>query len=300
MVSPTNDDFTFISVTTVRRDLIHLLAEPDDESSPGVLFGYEVQSNGGMQDDLAFGPIRTVSYSGREFIVLGVEGEWSGARLSRGKWVPISGHLDPGPTGPGRFGWIRDARDVAGTIYAVGMSRQAYVRGDKDVWHHIDADILAKPEETVGFNGVDGFSGEELYAAGLDGEIWRYNGKRWFSVPSPTNVQLSSVRCIGDQVYIVGAAGIVLRGRMDRFEVVAKEREAENLESVEGFGDDIYVASLRGLYRLKDKALAEVKTKLRGDFTAGSLSAKDGILWSAGAKHLLWTDDGKKWTQVSF
>jgi hypothetical protein len=171
------------------------------------------------------------------------------------------------------------------------------MRDENYVWHHIDADILSKPGEMVGLNAVDGFSSKEIYAAGLKGEIWRYTGSRWFSVPSPTNVQLKAVRCIGEHVYIVGGSGIVLRGRMGNFQVFAMERDEPNLEAVEAFGDSIYVASLRKLYVLRDKSLKEVDTKV-GEITAGSLSSGDGVLWSVGAKHLIWTDDGKKWTQV--
>jgi hypothetical protein len=159
------------------------------------------------------------------------------------------------------------------------MSRQAYVRDDRDVWHHIDADILAKPGETASLNALDGFSSKEIYAVGLNGEIWRYTGTQWISVPSPTNVTLNAVRCIGDHVYVVGGAGIVLKGRLDRFGVLAKQEDQQNLYAVEGFGDDVYFASLRQLFRLKRDLLEKVNAKL-GEITGGSLSSRDGVLWS--------------------
>jgi hypothetical protein len=171
------------------------------------------------------------------------------------------------------------------------------MRDDNDVWHHIDADILSKPGEMVGLNGIDGLSSKEIYAAGLNGEIWRFTGARWFPVPSPTNVMLNSVRCIGEHVYIAGNAGLLLRGRMGSFQVVATQSDEPNLDAVEGFGDAVYVASQKKLFRLNGKSLREVDTKL-GEITAGSLSSRDGVMWSVGAKHLIWTDDGKKWTQV--
>ena len=296
MAPPSDKDFTYGSVTVVRRDVIYLLAEPDNHACPAVFFKYKPQAPG-SQENLSFGAVRIISFPGREFLVIGADGDVWGLRGTQNA-TRLTGHLDPtSPDGPGSRGWIRDARAIDGLIYAVGMSRQAYVRDERDVWHHIDGDVLSKPGEIVGFNAVDGFSSKEIYAVGLKGAIWRYTGKEWFSVPSPTNVALNAVRCVGDYVYIVGVSGIVLKGRLDRFRVLDKQADEENLYAVEGFGDDVYVASQRELFRLKGDVLGKVPTKL-GEITAGSLSSRDGVLWSVGAKHLIWTDDGKKWTQV--
>jgi hypothetical protein len=293
MAPHSNNDFTFIAVTVAGVDRVFLLAEPDNKAALGVGFGW---GNGKItgQNQYDFAPLRADWVPGIVHTIVGVEGE---ALTTRAGGVVSSVVLDAGPNGPGGRGWIRDARRIDGRLYAVGMSRQAYMRDDDYAWHHIDADILSKPGEIVGFNGIDGFSSKEIYAVGLPGEIWRYTGSRWFSVPSPTNVQLNAVRCIGEHVYIVGGSGVVLRGRMDRFELLTVERDEPNLDAVEGFGETVYVASLRKLYALKGTSLREVSTGL-GEITAGSLSSGDGVLWSVGAKHLIWTDDGKKWNQV--
>jgi hypothetical protein len=292
MARPSDDDFTFIAVTVARRDKVSLLAEPDNHAALGVGFSW---GNGKItgQDELSFAPIRSDWIPGKEMTTIGVEGEWE-HRRSGGT---TAGVLDPGPDGPRGRGWIRDMRRIDGHLYAVGMSRQAYMRDDGGAWHHIDADILSKPGEMVGLNAIDGFSRKEIYAVGLKGEIWRYTGARWFPVPSPTNVMLRAVRCIGEHVYIAGGSGVLLRGRMGNFKVLAMQRDEENLEAIDVLGDKIYVASMRKLYRLDGASLREVNTKL-GEITAGSLSSGDGVLWSVGAKHLVWTDDGKKWNQV--
>ena len=293
MAAVSDTHFTYISGFVARPDKVCLVAEPDNQAAPGVAFTW----GGGRflgQDSLPFAPIRVENIPGVETNTIGVEGDW----ICSLRGEVSTGTLDHGPDGPGGRGWIRDARRVDGHLYAVGMSRQAYMRDDDYVWHHIDADILSKePGEMVGLNGIDGFSSKEIYAAGLKGEIWRFNGVRWFSVPSPTNVMLNCVRCIGEHVYITGNSGVLLRGRMGSFQVLTVERDEPNLEAVEALGDAVYVASLRKLYRLDGTSLREVRTNL-GEITAGSLSGKDGVLWSVGAKHLLWTDDGKKWTQV--
>jgi hypothetical protein len=298
MAKVSDSDFTFVASSVARRDLVYVLAHSDDGTTvPGTYFAWKGKFTG--QNDLQFGPTKILSEPGIEVNVIGVEGEWACVRKDpSGQPAMQTGTIDSGPNGPGVRGWIRDACRVEGRLYAVGMSRQAYERAEDYVWRRIDGDILSqKPGEPVGLNGVDGFSLKEIYAAGLKGEIWRFNGSRWVSMPSPTNVQLNAVRCIGEHVYIVGGSGVVLWGRANRFSVLTIQRDEPNLYAIESLGNEIYVASPKTLYRLRDKSLSEVNTKL-GEITTGSLSSRDGVMWSVGAKHLIWTDDGKKWTQV--
>lgn len=150
----------------------------------------------------------------------------------------------------------------------------------------------------MGLNDVDGFSESEVYAAGLKGEIWRYDGTRWTAVHSPTNVQINAVRRCGELIYMVGVAGVVLRGRHENFEVVDTESNRSNLDGVEMLADTIYVASQRKLYRMREDSLEEIDTGLGGTITTGSLHSADGVLWSVGARHLLTTEDGMNWKQM--
>jgi hypothetical protein len=195
------------------------------------------------------------------------------------------------------FGWIRDARVIAGHLYAVGMSRQAYARTPDDKWLHIEGDMLAPLGALAGLNGVDGFSSTEIYAAGLNGEIWRHDGSAWKQLVSPTNVQLNAVRRCGDFIHVAGSSGVLLRGRHDTFNVVATEDNQENLYGLAPLGSDVFVTSMKKIFVLRDGQLEEVDTGL-GEITAGALDANDGVLWSVGAKHIVHTADGKAWTGV--
>lgn len=306
MATPSSSDVTFGSGFIVRKSFFYVLTdeevEGDDGSEAGLVLKYVAPDWGNVfapfrglvgVDALA-DPTEVAPSRPSDVTLVSVDGGWRRSGSARPLEVGV---IDDTPDGPQNRGWIRGVRRVGHRLYAVGMSRQAYVR-DVDAWRRIDAGLLAPPGETSGLNSIDGFSDQELYAVGLGGEIWRYDGARWHSIDSPTNVQLHDVRRVGDHVYIAGGSGVLLRGRGDVFAVVATEASQANLYAVEGFGDAVYVASLTAIYRLEADRLEKVRTGLRGAFTAGSLHAADGQLLSVGAKHILTTIDGVTWTQL--
>jgi len=295
MAKPSDDQFTFISVFLATRDRVSVVADQADGGPPGTQLFWNQGKLWG-QNDVAFTPLFSFGIPMVETTVVGVGGEWRSYLPGRTP-EDLDGNLDPGPEGPLAKGQIRGGRSIDGRLYAVGMSRQAYERDEQLNWRHIDADLKPTSAGVYGLNAIDGFSQKEIYSAGLDGEIWRYTGARWFQVPSPTNLMLNAVRVVGEEVFIAGNSGVLLRGRMGVFQVAAIAPGEETLEDIEVLNGTVYCASLKNLYRFDGSALRVVDTKL-GGITAGSLSAADGVLWSAGAKHLVMTEDGKKWTQI--
>lgn len=106
---------------------------------------------------------------------------------------------------------LRSVTAVGSNAYAVGMRRQAYQRSADGTWRAIHGDMLEAPntEAVHGFEAVIGVSESEIYAAGWEGEIWRFDGARWFRVPSPTNLIITSLACAADgQVHACGQAGL--------------------------------------------------------------------------------------------
>ncbi len=302
MAPPSDSDTTFTAGCVSNRHLIYFMTETAFEHEGSTVGLVYVKKDKEWQNLLMPFPglIAADIVSGApgeppaELTFVTAEGEFR----YRAPPGPIeTGVIDASANGPKGKGWIRGLKRVGERLYAVGMSRQAYVREGK-VWSRIDADILCKAGEIAGLNDVDGFSDTEVYAAGLNGEIWRFDGSRWHSVPSPTNVQLNGVRRCGDAIYIAGGSGVLLRGRHDAFAVVGTEASKANLYSVESLHDQIFVSSMSAIYVLKGARLEKVKTKLKGAFTTGSLHAADGIMVSVGGKHLLTTEDGVTWTQL--
>lgn len=226
-----------------------------------------------------------------EVLVLGVDGE-----VLRGEAANLSEEAVDSPAklpGP-----MRDIRVVGKHAFAVGMGRSAFRRDRPGQWTRVDADLRSKKGDIKGLNSVDGFSESDVYAAGLEGEIWHFDGKAWDAMDSPTNVALQRVLCVDPrQVFIVGMAATLLHLRGGRFEAMEHDVAKENFYGMSWFKGRLYVAG-RKLYRLEDDGLTEVDLGLGDGFTCGQLDSNDGVIWSFGARHLAYSTDGDRWTQV--
>jgi hypothetical protein len=207
----------------------------------------------------------------------------------------------PGKQGPKSLGDIRDLRMIGKHLYAAGMGRQVY-RREARCWMRADKGVVvAKPSLTdvVGFNSIDGTSEDDIYAAGFDGELWWWNGKEWGAMEGITNLVLNRVRVVApNQVYVCGKMGMLIRGHKDIWDIVWHDATEDELWDVEVFNGVVYVTTEDCLYRVDGDVLEPVKTGFKKP-SFGSLHANDGILLSVGRKLVCWTDDGKKWHDIT-
>jgi hypothetical protein len=190
---------------------------------------------------------------------------------------------------------IRNASTVDGLVVACGMRRQVYHRVGENTW--IDASAPAPGEgEEAGFEAIDGYSLQEMYAVGWGGEIWQYDGKSWTDRASPTNVILAAVCCGGDDmVYAGGQQGVLVRGRHDSWDLIVWDDDVDtDIWDLCWFADTLYVATDTGLYTLNDGHLDRVDL---GEIAASSffsLTTAEGVLWSIGHEDVL-SFDGNTW-----
>ena len=199
---------------------------------------------------------------------------------------------------PDREGWIREVREIAGLVYAVGMGRQAFRRENAKQWIRIDAGLTPGGEGMEGLESIHGFSGDDIYAVGWGGEIWHFDGRRWRSIASPTNLLLSRVLCAGDdQVYACGQAGVLLRGREDHWEIIEQDDTEEDFWDLEWFEDRLYLSTMKFLYTLEDSHLHLVEFEQEIPNTCYHLSKTHDVLWSFGAKDIM-AFDGLDWTRI--
>jgi hypothetical protein len=283
----------------LERDLVAILSDAPEITAEGSehtkLLIYRNQQWGNHIVPWASAAICGTMKPDLEVIVAGIDGEI--LRGVRGDFAEE--FVDDSPEGPEAVGHLRDVRHIGRRSFAVGMSRQAYRRERQGGWVRIDTGLRAARGEILGLNSLDGFEEKDIYAVGLEGEIWHYNGKVWTQVDSPTNLQLNRVRCVPpNQVFACGAGGIILRGQGGIFEVVEQEVVEDNLYGLEWFDTRLYLADLKSVYVMDRGRLARLELGLGDGVTCGDLSANDGVLWSIGAKHLAFTADGRKWEQV--
>ncbi|KQX27884.1 hypothetical protein ASD05_28095 [Variovorax sp. Root434] len=190
---------------------------------------------------------------------------------------------------------IRNAREIGGHVHACGSKRQVFRRVGDRQWVDMSAPPAAQTE-VFGFEALDGYAENEIYAAGWGGEIWRYDGSAWTQCGSPTNVILTAVCCAGDgTVYVGGQGGVLVSGRGDVWASVAWEDEVTaDLWDLCWFRDRLYVATMSQLYTLDADRLVPVDYGGMGRVTCYSLSVAQGVLWSVGKADVA-SFDGTTW-----
>jgi len=194
---------------------------------------------------------------------------------------------------------IRSVASVDGNLYAVGMKRQAYLRKQGNNWTEIDQNVAYKGKEiAIGFNKISGFNNSEIYAVGLNGEIWRYDSNHWHEVATLTNVPLFSVCCAPDgNVYIGGKSGIFILGRHQSWEILDTDME-ETIWDIHCFKNQIYIMTNKDIYMLINKNLKKIKNNLleHKDFLCFSSSKEK--LWIFGRKAIT-QHDGISWSALN-
>ena len=231
------------------------------------------------------------------YLVLGIDGS---VRVSGGGVIKEEAPIASCGVDPRKRGPLREVRGIVkgkGRAYAVGTCRQAYVRDGEDQWRCIDesAQVGETPITDTSFESVDGFSEQEIYTVGWEGEIWKYDGSVFTQQNSPTELALYKVRCASDGfVYACGQLGTLLRGRNDQWEVIEHESTTEDLWGMEVFDGQLYVSSTSFVYRLEEGKLLPVDFGDEVVRTCYHLSAADGIMWSIGAKDVM-EFDGSNW-----
>ena len=198
----------------------------------------------------------------------------------------------------GKVGYLRCARAIAGRVYLAGMDRQVY-RRVVDGWEPLDNNLPGDDEEVVGFEAIDGYADNEVYAAGHEGEIWRFDGTRWHQIVSPTNLILLGLHCGSDgYVYVCGQVGTILRGRGDVWEEVVHAGLNEDLWDIVLFKGALYVATRDVLYVLQDGELVPVdfgEAEIPFSFYRFTSSADELI--TIGAKDVM-RFDGTVWSRI--
>ena len=205
--------------------------------------------------------------------------------------------LDNSDEGPNSLRQMRDIRPIDGHVYAVGMGRMVYRRSPGGAWARFDEGLRGNRStiEIAGFLAIDGCSESHIYAVGFKGEMWYFNGKRWSQVDSPTNMKLERVRVVSPDLAVAcGAAGIILLGSRDKWQIVPQDITNKTLWGLEYFDGTFYLADNNSLYGFDGSRLVRLDSDPLRDVSTGRLHAADGVLWSVGEKDIV-VFDGNTW-----
>jgi hypothetical protein len=207
-----------------------------------------------------------------------------------------------GKNGPNKLRNVHEVRVIGDHYVAVGMRRQVYQRKlTGGSWSRFDAGVRLPDasKDIAGFTSVDGFSDDEIYAVGHNGEIWLAQGGQWRQIESPTNAYLQCVRCGSNgEVLICGAGGVVLRGRQSQWKVVDPGGVDTTLQSAAQLAAQWYVADEEGgLHVVTENGLKPDSQFEALGLAAGTLDSNEDTLLCVGIEDLA-SFDGKKWRHL--
>ena len=125
---------------------------------------------------------------------------------------------------------VRRLKRINGKLYAVCADRRILER--KGVGQWLEFPGLERPAEreekqnsnstSFGFEDMDAFGPNDVYAVGGRGEVWHFNGMAWRACSFPSTRSIQTVCCGGDgKVYIGGGGGVnggIWVGREDQWE----------------------------------------------------------------------------------
>jgi hypothetical protein len=194
-----------------------------------------------------------------------------------------------------RYGDLSRLSSIDGKAYAVGHGGMVYRMDDISIWTPIDHDL----PDSFDIEGIHGFNSSDIYAVGLTGQVWHFDGQVWVRQDIPTNLNLHCVQCAEDgYVYIAGSRGILIRRRNQIWQTINQEKNCGDIWDLEWFGGDLYIATMRGLYELE---LPEsLKAIDFGDCEPSSfyrMSVGENVLWSVGERDIV-SFDGETWSKV--
>ncbi len=215
--------------------------------------------------------------------------------------------IDASDDGPSALVQVRQMRRWPGVEVVVGMARRVYARSaGQSGWQPIDQACFVprgQRSSAIGFNGVDGWSADELVAVGYKGEVWFRSRQAWAQADSPTNATLTAVACADSprSFVAVGLAGVVMIGTAVGARLVDQGAASGAFWSVVHFNGSFFIAGDEGVFRLDGPAydaLVPVPLTARGNPSTAYLAAGGGVLWSVGERDIFSSTDGVKWKRV--
>jgi len=200
----------------------------------------------------------------------------------------------------------------SGHVYTAEILRGVWKRESENNWSLLnngipDLDYYGKDEELAdahGFNSIAGFSDNDLYACGGEGDLWHYNGETWKQTNLSTDDELEHI-CCGDDglVYITTNANTVIFGKKDQWEVLIKQDvTSETFESIIWYQNKCLINTQYALYEIVDGIFSKSPLNKGMPNLPSIITAKDNILLTtsrySGVQNEISYYDGSKWNKI--
>jgi len=237
---------------------------------------------------------------GRTVVSAAIEGVVQVADKNGFRWEVV----DSTEEGPNDLRRIRGMRRIGNGIYVIGMSRMVYRRPiDEAIWRSCDEGVRVSrsSKEVAGFSSIGGESEKDIYAVGMRGEIWRFDGETWGKSDSGTNIGLYDIQVENkEKVYVCGDGGILLEGSRSRWRRIHNDATTDCFWSMAFLNQQLFLATDQGsIFTVKNDEVVPVSLSIGHDISTYSLHSADNVLLSVGSRDIV-IFDGKKWQELSF
>lgn len=191
---------------------------------------------------------------------------------------------------------------AGGHAYAAGVGREVYRRTDPNKWQRLTTGNLTKPLkgdfENAGFDDIDGFGEDDLYACGPQGNLWHFDGKRWTSEECPTDANFEKIVCASDgQVYLTTDRHELWVGRNHKWKPIRIDLGDQFFREIVNYRDLVIVSTDEGLYDVStgQSQLLPIGQPPMRNFA--HLASGDGVLVVAGVDEAF-LYNGSRWKKI--
>jgi hypothetical protein len=188
-----------------------------------------------------------------------------------------------------RTGELVRCRAVGDVAFAVGQCGQVY-RLTEQRFEKFSLGLRA--DDSPDFEDVGGVDESLLYACGIGGAVFRFNGARWDSLDAPTDANLSGVLVESARsVYFCGDGGLLLHLLDGRWHVHEGPTD-RNYWDVCSFRGAPVLAHSSGIDSFDGHNIRPLDAQPPSDNTFNRLHAVDGRLLSTGPDDLFLIEAG--------
>jgi hypothetical protein len=207
---------------------------------------------------------------------------------------------------PGGGASVTKARCIGGRAYTVGLGRDVYRRVDVGRWERLADGLPVLDPGTLnagamlelGFEDIDGFGEDDIYAVGGHRDVWHYDGRAWKSCRFADDWPLFRVCCAGDgQVYISGEGGRLYRGRGDDWKRVWDSELSVPYNDAVWFQDKLWLAGDYAFDQWTGREMVPVHHDGKRVNARGHMDVGDGVLMIA-EHDTVRLFDGERWRDI--
>jgi len=181
------------------------------------------------------------------------------------------------------IGELTRCRPVGNVAFTVGQCGQVYRLTEQGF---DEFSFGLRGEDGPDFEDIGGTSESLLYACGIGGAVFRFDGKRWMQLDSPTDTNLSGVLVESDRsVYFCGDGGTLLHLRDQQWFIFEGEPD-RNYWDICHYRDAPILAHASGIDRFDGQSFQPLDPSPAPDNTFYRLHALGDQLLSTGPDDL--------------